>query len=79
MEAVGVLGAVGQDMAGRQAFDQVFGAADVVFLTRPADQAHGIAQAVGGGMDLGAQSAAGATQTLGIRPPFLRRAPAACW
>jgi hypothetical protein len=29
-------------------------------------------------VDLGAQSAAGATEALGIRPPFLRRAPAAC-
>jgi hypothetical protein len=34
VEAVGVIGAVGQDMAWAETFDQVVGAADVVFLAR---------------------------------------------
>ncbi len=58
MEAVGVIGLVGQDMAWTEAFDQIVGALDVVFLARSADQAHRIAQDVGGGVDLCAQAAA---------------------
>jgi hypothetical protein len=29
-------------------------------------------------VDFGAQTAAGAAKALGVRPPFSRRAPAAC-
>jgi hypothetical protein len=43
-----------------------------------ADQARRIAQRVARGVDFGAQAAAGAAKALGIRPPFCRRAPAAC-
>ena len=48
-------------------------------LPRPEQQAHRVAQRVGGGVYLGAQAAARAAQPLGIRPPLDRRAPAACW
>jgi hypothetical protein len=51
---------------------------DVVALAGRADQAHRIAQGVARGVDFRAQAAAGATKALGIRPPFCRRAPAAC-
>jgi hypothetical protein len=51
---------------------------DVVALAWRADQAHRIAERIAGGVDFGAQAAAGATKALGIRPPFCRRAPAAC-
>ena len=51
---------------------------NVVALAWRADQAHRIAQRIAGGVDFGAQAAAGTTKTLGIRPPFSRRAPAAC-
>jgi hypothetical protein len=51
---------------------------DVVALAWRADQAHRIAKRIAGGVDFGAQAPAGATKALGIRPPFCRRAPAAC-
>ena len=44
---------------------------DVVFLSWPSDQPDWIAQRIAGGMDFGVQTAAGAAQTLGIRPPFI--------
>ncbi len=78
-EVVGVVAFVGEDMLGLEAIDQLGGATDVALLTRPAQQTYRIAQPVGGGVDLGAQAAAGTTQALGMRPPFCRRAPAACW
>lgn len=79
VEAVGVIGAVSQDVAGAEALDQIGGALDVVFLTWSSDQAQAIAQTVGGGVDLGAQSATRAAKALGMSPPFCQRAPAACW
>jgi uncharacterized iron-regulated membrane protein len=54
-------------------------AGGIVTLTWPEQQAHRVAKRVRGGMDLGAQAAAGAAQSLSIRPPFAMRAPAACW
>lgn len=77
-EAVGVVGLVSDQRAWGQTCDEVVSAGHVVFLAEPNNDAHRIAQAIGRGVDLGAQSAAGATEALGIRPPFLRRAPAAC-
>ena len=79
VEAVRVIALVGQDVVGLEAVDQVFGAADVALLAGADQQPQRIAQAIGGGMDLGAQAAAGTAQALGMRPPFSRRAPAACW
>lgn len=58
VEMIGVIGLVGQDMARAQTLDQDLCAANVVFLAGSADQAHRIAQAIGGGVDLGAQAAA---------------------
>jgi hypothetical protein len=52
---------------------------DVVTLPRTEEKPHGIAQRVGRGVDFGAQPAAGAPQTLGMRPPLAILAPAACW
>ena len=78
VEVVGVIGAVGDDGVGRQAIDQVVGAGDVVLLPRSRQQPCRIAEGVGCGVQLGAQAAAGAAQALGMRPPFSRRAPAAC-
>jgi hypothetical protein len=44
---------------------------DFVALAWRADQAHRIAKRVAGGVDFGAQAAAGATKALGIRPPHM--------
>jgi len=51
---------------------------DVVALAWRANQAHRIAERIAGGVDFGAQAAAGATEALGIRPLFAgeRRPPA---
>ena len=77
-QLVGIVGLVGQDVLGFEALDQLAGSDQVVFLARTAQKARWLAACVGGDVDLGAQAAARAAQTLGIRPPFLRRAPAAC-
>lgn len=78
MEAIGIIGTVGQDIVGFKSLDQVIGAADVALLPWTTDQADRIAKTVGGGMDLSAQPASGPAKALGIRPPFSLRAPAAC-
>jgi hypothetical protein len=61
---------------GDDTLDQFVREGDVVALSERADQAHRIAQGVAGGVDFGAQAAAGAA--VDVRPPFSRRAPAAC-
>ena len=78
-EVVGVVAPVGQHPAGAQALDQGRGPADVALLAGTGQQPHRIAKPVGAGVDLGAQAAARAAQALGMRPPFCRGAPAACW
>jgi hypothetical protein len=75
---IGVVALVGDRDVRGEALDQLMGEGDVVALAWRADQAHRIAQSIAGGMDFGAQAATGATKALGIRPPFCRRAPAAC-
>jgi len=75
---IGVVSLVGDDGLRLEPFDQVMGLGDVVALPWPEQQADGIAERVGGGVDFGAQATAGSAQTLGIRPPFASRAPAAC-
>lgn len=77
-QMVGIIAFVGDGGVGLDALDELVGEGDVVALAGRADEADGIAQGIAGGMDLGAQAAAGAAQALGIRPPFIRRAPAAC-
>ena len=77
VQTVGIIGAIGQYIVGIETVDQCFGLTDVAALPRRADQAHGIAQSLDGGMYLGRQSAFGPTQALGMRPPFSLRAPAA--
>ena len=71
MEAVGIIGAVGEDGTGAVVLDEVLGTADVVFLARPGNQAQRIAQSVAGGVQLGAQPAARAAKTLGMSPPCM--------
>ena len=69
-EVIGVVALVGDRRLSGETLEEVMGEGDVVALSRRADQAHGIAERVAGGVDFGAQSAAGATKALGVRPPF---------
>lgn len=77
VQAVGVIGAIGEDIAGLETVDQCFSLADVAILPRRTDQAQGITQSLDSGVDFGGQAAFGPTQALGIRPPFSSLAPAA--
>lgn len=77
-EAIGVVAFVGDGGAGLEALDKIMGKGNVVALPGAGQQTHRIAERIAGGVDLGAQAAARPAQALGIRPPFERRAPAAC-
>lgn len=77
-EVVGIVSLVGQGGLGLEAVDERVGEGDIVALAGRADQPNRIAERVAGGVDLGAQSTSRPAQTLGIRPPFCLRAPAAC-
>ena len=75
---IGVVALICKDDIGDEAFDELVCEGDVVALSSRSNQAQRISQRIAGGVDFGAQAAAGATKALGIRPPFCRRAPAAC-
>jgi hypothetical protein len=77
VQAVGIIGAVGENLAGGQAPDQVASGRHVVLLAGAEDEAHGQAERIDDGVDLGSQTAPGATESLGRRSPLLIRAPAA--
>jgi hypothetical protein len=73
---VAITALFGKSCRSRKAVDQVMGKGYVVTLSGRADQTDGEAKGLGRRMDLGAKTAA--RPTLGIRPPFEWRAPAAC-
>jgi hypothetical protein len=75
---IGVIALIGDGGASVQSLDKVLRKGDVVALPRRADQADWQPQRIASGMDLGAQPTSRPAQTLGIRPPFSLRAPAAC-
>jgi hypothetical protein len=75
---VGVVAFVGDGRLRVEIGDEIVREGDVVALTGRGDQPERIAESIAGGVDFGAQSAARPAQALGIRPPFSRRAPAAC-
>ncbi len=77
-EMIGILALVGNRRVSSDAVDKIMCEGDVVALSGRTDQPDRIAQRIAGSMDFGAQAATRATQALGIRPPFTRRAPAAC-
>ncbi len=76
---IGIIPLVGKGGIGLEALDEVMGKSDVAALSSRADQPDWKAERFRRDMDFRAQSAARPTQALGIRPPFDRRAPAACW
>lgn len=77
-ETIGVITLVADCSLRSETLDEVVCEGNVVTLSRSADQAKRIAKCIAGGVDFGAQAAAGPAKTLGIRPPFSLRAPAAC-
>ena len=77
-EMVSVVAFVGDRGVGLETVDKIMRKRDVVTLARTGQQPHRVAERIASGVDLGAQSAARPAQALGIRPPFERRAPAAC-
>lgn len=77
-EMIGIVSLVSNGNLSVDAIDQVVGKSDVVALTGRTDQAKRKAERLGGGVDFGRQAAARPAQALGMRPPFVLRAPAAC-
>lgn len=77
VEAVGIIGAVGQDLLAMQATDQVASGCHIVLLARPQDEAEWQAERIDYGVNLGAEPAARAAECLGLSAPLFTRAPAA--
>lgn len=75
---VGIVAFVSDGGIGIDTVNEVMGKGDVVALSGRADQAYRKAERFGCGMDLGAQATARPAKALGIRPPLILRAPAAC-
>ena len=69
---------VGEKSLGFDPVDKFVRQGDVVSLARSRNQSDGKTEGLCRGMDFRAQSAARRAKTLGIRPPFSLRAPAAC-
>ena len=78
MEVLCVIGPVSDHGLAGDVLDQVRSVEHITAMAGACDQADGIAKAVGGGVELGAEPAFRTAKTLGIRPPFSFRAPLAC-
>lgn len=68
--ALTIVALVSQHMVCRQPFEQPFDLRDVIALTAGQNEAHGIAERIGGGMNLGAQAAFRASQRVSFKPIF---------
>ena len=77
-EMIGIIRLVGKQSIRVKTLNEIMGLRNVITLARGSDQLERHAERIGCRVDFGAQSAARAAKALGIRPPFLRRAPAAC-
>jgi hypothetical protein len=69
----------GQKGSGAQPFDEFIAPSRIIVLTCSKDQTDRQPQGVRARVDFGAQPAPRPAKTLGIRPPFSLRAPAAYW
>lgn len=78
VQAVGVIGAISQDLICRQSPNEIASRRHVVLLPRPQSKAHRQPERIDYGVDLGAEPASGAAESLGLRSPLFRRPPAAC-
>lgn len=77
VQAVGIVGAVCQNLARPDAPDQIAGRRHVVLLPGTENEADRQAEGVDYGVDLGAEPASGSTESLGLSAPLFIRAPAA--
>ena len=78
VEVICIIGGVSDDEVAGHTFDEVSPIKNLASLAGGCDEAGRMTMIVGCGMNFGCQAATGAAQTLGIRPPFSLRAPAAC-
>jgi len=77
METVGIIGAVCQHLFGLYAPYEVASGSHVILLTGSEMEANRQPQCIDYRMDFATKSAAGTTESLGLRPPLFRRPPAA--
>lgn len=77
-EMIGAIAFVGHCVLCLETVDKFMRIGEVVALPRTCDQANRKPECIACGVDFSAQAAARPSQALGIRPPFDRRAPAAC-
>ena len=80
-QAVGVIGAVGENGGGPMAFQKGWNGQDVVALTWCDEEADGPTKAVARHVDLGRQSTSGTPHSR-VEAPFFRPLPrpvVACW
>lgn len=78
VQTVGVIGPISQNLASRDAADQIAGGRHVVLLSGAELEANRQAQRIDYGMDFGAEPASRAAQGLGFLAPLFSGAPAAC-
>lgn len=76
-QTVGIIGPVGQHLPCRQSTDEVMGRSHVVLLSGAEHEAHRQAEGIDYGVDLGAEPAAGAAESLGLSAPLFTLTPAA--
>lgn len=76
-QAIGVIGSVGQHLSCRQAPDEIAGGSHVVLLSGAEHETHRQAERIDYDMDLGAEPASGAAESLGFSAPLFILAPAA--
>jgi len=75
-DVVGVIGGVSNDNVGRRALQKWLSLWSIALLASREDEAHRTPQTTHCQVDLGAQAAARASDSLILSPPF---APLACW
>lgn len=76
-QAVGIIGAVGEDLPGGQAPEQVAGRRHAVLLPRSQHEAYRQAERIDYCVNLGAEPASGSTESLSLNAPLFILAPAA--
>jgi len=76
VQAVGVVGAIGKNLLGRDAADQITGWRHVVLLAGTKNEADRQAKGIDYGMNFGAEPASRSPESLGLSAPLFTRAPA---
>ncbi len=77
MQAIGVIGPIGKDLACVQISDEFTGGRHIALLTGPQFEADRQAERIDDGVDFRSETASRATESLGLHAPLFRRPPAA--